>query len=182
LSRTGSIDGENMVINNSGQSSLAIQLGGSYEFRHCTFANYWTNGFRSFPAVSLDNSLETSTEILVFDLIKADFKNCIIYGNERRELSLFQVTGGAFNFNFENCLLRFEDPTGEFDNDPLYDFNNSALYTATKFNLDPVFQNTEMNNFNIETGTSGAENIGKSGVLPLTDLNGTSRSNPPDAG
>ena len=182
LSRTGSIDAENMVINNSGQSSLAMQLGGSYEFRHCTFANYWTNGFRSFPAVSLDNSLETSTEILVFDLIKADFKNCIIYGNERRELSLFQVTGGAFNFNFENCLLRFEDPTGEFDNDPLYDFNNSALYTATKFNLDPVFQNTEMNNFNIETGTSGAENIGKAGVLPLTDLNGTSRSNPPDAG
>ncbi|HNP68527.1 MAG TPA: hypothetical protein PKH16_11525 [Aequorivita sp.] len=182
LSRTGSIDAENMVINNSGQSSLAIQLGGSYEFRHCTFANYWTNGFRSFPAVSLDNSLETSTEILVSDLIKADFTNCIIYGNERRELSLFQVTGGAFNFNFENCLLRFEDPTGEFDNDPLYNFNNSALYTATKFNLDPVFQNTEMNNFNIETGTSGAENIGKAGVLPLKDLNGTSRSNPPDAG
>ena len=174
LSRTGSIDAENMVINNSGQSSLAIQLGGSYEFRHCTFANYWTNGFRSFPAVSLDNSLETSTEILVSDLIKADFTNCIIYGNERRELSLFQVTGGAFNFNFENCLLRFEDPTGEFDNDPLYNFNNSALYTATKFNLDPVFQNTEMNNFNIETGTSGAENIGTVSythlTLPTSDL------------
>ena len=39
-----------------------------------------------------------------------------------------------------------------------------------------------LNNFNIETGNSGAENIGKSGVLPLIDLNGTSRSNPPDAG
>ncbi len=179
LSRTGSIDAENMVINNSGQSSLAIQLGGSYEFRHCTFANYWTNGFRSFPAVSLDNSLETADQIFVADLIKADFKNCIIYGNERREFSLFQNTEAAFNFNFENCLLRFEDPTGEFGDDPLYDFGNSTLYTSTVFNADPVFQNTELNNFNIEKNNSAAEEIGKIGVGPSKDLNGRDRPSPP---
>ncbi len=186
LSRTGFIDGENIVINNSGQSSLAIQLGGSYEFRHCTFANYWTNSFRSFPAVSLDNTLETESDIFAFDLIKANFTNCIIYGNERREFSLNQNTGAAFNFNFTNSLVRFEDPTGEFDNEPLYDFTNNALYTATKFNLDPVFQDTELNNFNIESGTSGAESIGLPGVGPILDLNGTPRGNsqqdPPDAG
>src|SRR5690606_28880176 len=89
LSRTGLIEGENMVINNSGQASLAIQLGGSYEFRHCTFANYWTNSFRTFPAVSLDNSLETTEQIFVADLVQANFINCIIYGNESREFSLF---------------------------------------------------------------------------------------------
>src|SRR5690554_423091 len=65
LARTGVIDAENMVISNSGQSSLAIQLGGSYEFRHSTFANYWNNGFRTFPTVSLDNSLETEEYIFV---------------------------------------------------------------------------------------------------------------------
>ncbi|WP_347374417.1 hypothetical protein [Aequorivita sp. Q41] len=183
LSRTGSIDGENMVINNSGQSSLAIQLGGSYEFRHCTFANYWTNGFRSFPSVSIDNVFETEENIIVADLVKADFKNCIIYGNERRELSLFKHEQGAFIFNFENCLLRFEDPSGEFGDNPLYDFNNTALYTAAKFNLDPVFQNTEMNNFNIESGTSGADGIGNPAFGPTEDLNGTPRdTSNPDAG
>jgi len=183
LARTGFIEGENMVINNSGQSSLAIQLGGSYEFRHCTFANYWTDGFRSFPAVSLDNSLETEEAIFVADLIKADFKNCIIYGNERRELSLFQNPEAAFNFNFENCLLRFDDPSGEFGDDPLYDFSNSALYTTIVFNADPVFQDTKMNNFNIEKDASGAEGIGKAGVGPSEDLNGTPRdANNPDAG
>ncbi|MDC8000306.1 hypothetical protein POV26_04620 [Aequorivita todarodis] len=186
LARNSAIIGENMVINNSGQSSLAIQLGGFYEFRHCTFANYWTGGFRSFPTVSIANSLETETEILVTDLVQANFINCIIYGNERREFSLFKDTNGAFNFKFENCLLRFEDPTGEFGNDPLYDFANPALYPETKFNLDPIFQDTELNNFNIESGASGAEGLGKPGVLPTKDLNGVTRGNslqdPPDAG
>ncbi len=182
LSRTGVIDGENTVINNSGQSSLAIQLGGSYEFRHSTFVNYWTNSFRSFPAVSLDNTLDTEDITFVADLVKADFINCIIYGNERREFSLFQNTEAAFNFNFENCLLRFEDPSGEFSENPLYDFNNGALFTEVVSNLDPVFQNTDKNNFNIEAGASAAENIGKNGVAPNTDLNGVTRDNSPDAG
>lgn len=184
--RTATIDGENIVINNSGQSSLAIQLGGSYEFRHCTFANYWTSGFRSFPTVSIENILEVGNETFAADLIKANFTNCIIYGNERREFSLFKTDQAAFNFNFTNCLIRFEDPQGEFDNIPIYDFGNSALYTNTKFTIDPVFQNTQKNNFNIETGTSGAEEIGKIGVLPLKDLNGNDRPSPnntnPDAG
>lgn len=181
LSRTGVIEGENMVINNSGQTSLAIQLGGSYEFKHATFANYWMNGFRSYPTVSIENVFETEEGPVAADLVKADFINCIIYGSERRELSLFKSDVAAFNFKFENSLVRFEDPTGEFDDNPLYDFSNPALYPATEFNLDPVFQNTEMNNFNIEAGTSGADGIGTP-IEPFIDLNGTPRNNPPDAG
>jgi len=182
LARTSLIRGENMVINNSGQTSLAIQLGGDYEFKHSTFANYWMGGFRSFPTVSIENILETEETIFVADLVKADFINCIIYGNERREFSFGKNEAGVFNFKFENSLVRFEDPTGDFDDEPLYDFTNPALYPATKFNLDPVFQNTEMNNFNIEAGTSGADGIGKSGVGPTVDLNGKPRTNPVDAG
>jgi hypothetical protein len=183
LARTGIIDGENMVINNSGQASLAIQLGGSYEFRQCTFANYWDQSFRTFPSVSLDNTLETEDQTFVADLVKANFTNCIIYGNEKREFSLYQDTQGAFNFNFENCLLHFEDPNGEFNDEPLYDFENTALYTNSVFNADPMFQDTEMNNFNIESGTSGADGIGKVGVGPTKDLNGQTRdTNNPDAG
>lgn len=183
LARNSAIAGENMVVNNSGQSSLAIQLGGSYEFRHCTFANYWTDGFRSFPTVSLDNSFETETEIIVSDLVKADFINCIVYGNERREFSLNKADQGDFNFKFENSLLLFEDPNGEFSENPLYDFTNTALYPNTVFNSDPVFQDTEKNNFNIESETSAADGIGKPGVAPNRDLNGQTRdTNNPDAG
>src|SRR5690554_1726976 len=96
---TGNVYGENVVINNSGQSSLAIQLGGSYEFNHCTFANYWTNGFRNFSAVTVENTSEVGETLFIADLIKADFTNCIIYGNDRIELSLGRSLEAAFNYS-----------------------------------------------------------------------------------
>jgi hypothetical protein len=184
LARTVNVVGENVVINNSGQTSLSCSVGGSYEFNHCTFGNYWTNSFRSFPAVQLDNYLQISeTQVLTADLLKADFNNCIIYGNEMRELGFarYEDTSVLFNFNFNHCLIRFDDPNGDFT-DPEYDFSNPALYTAIVRNADPVFQDTGFNNFNIEMGTSGAEGIGLPGVLPANDLNNTPRANPPDAG
>jgi len=183
LARTGNVYGENLVINNCGQTALSCSFGGTYNFNHSTFANYWTNSFRSFPAVQLDNVIQTGeNEFQVMDLVEANFTNCIIYGNERRELGFVRAEEAAFNFNFTNTLIRFEDPQGDFDEIPLYDFSNMSLYTNSVLNMDPVFQNTSRNNFNIEAGTSGAENIGLSGVLPMLDLNGTPRNNPVDVG
>ena len=184
LARTADIYGENMVINNSGQSSLAIQLGGSYTFNHATFANYWIGGFRNFSTVSIENTLETETVVFVSDLVKADFTNCIIYGSERKELSLFRSSEAAFNFNFKNSLIRFEDPNGEFRDNPLYEFSNPTKYKDVVLNADPAFQNKEKNNLNIERGRSAAENIGVYPTTPAVplDLNGVSRSNPSDAG
>jgi len=174
LARTGIVYGENMVINNSGQSSLALSLGGSYEFNHSTFGNYWTNSFRSFPAVQIDNIIPDVAEA---DLVQANFTNCIIYGNESRELGFLQSENASlqFNFNFTNCLIRFEDPNGDFDGLANYDFTNPNLYTESRLNLDPIFQNTDLNNFNIKRDESGAENIGRDGVPPPVDLNGVSR-------
>ncbi len=186
LARTGNVYGENVVIDNSGQASLALSLGGTYTFNHSTFGNYWTNSFRSFPAVQIDNYLQISdTEVLAADLVQANFNNCIIYGNELRELGLSRIddTSIAFNFNFTNSLIRFDDPNGDFADDPLYDFENTSLFNQIIRNVDPVFQNTNLNNFNIETGTSGADGIGLPGVLPPFDLNNAARSvSAPDAG
>ncbi len=183
LARTGTIYAENLAINNNGQSSLALQLGGSYEFNHCTFANYWTNGFRSLPTVTIENTLETEDEIFVADLLLANFKNCIIYGSDSKELGLHKNDLAAFNFSFANSLIRFEDARGDFRNDPLYDFSDSNLYSGVVLNSDPAFQNASKNNLNIESGNSGADGIGLPNVAPLHDLNGTLRSTAsPDAG
>lgn len=182
LARTGTIYGENMVINNSGQSSLALQLGGHYEFNHCTFVNYWTGSFRSFPAVTIENTLETEEILFVSDLIKADFTNCIIYGNDRREIALYKNDQAEFNFSFSHSLIRFEDDRGEFAGNPLYDFSDPAKYNEVVRNIDPAFQNKDKNNLNIEQEISGAETIGKNGVAPTIDLNGRLRETPPDAG
>ncbi len=184
LARTGDVYGENMVINNCGQTSLSCSLGGKYNFNHSTFANYWSNGFRLFPTVSIDNVLQVSdTEFAVADLIEANFNNCIIYGSESRELGLVEDSSAAFNFNFTNSLIKFDDPFGDFDDDPNYDFANDLIYTNIVRNADPIFYNTDENDFNIETGTSGADGIGLGGVAPTDDLNGSPRnSDNPDAG
>jgi hypothetical protein len=185
LVRTGNVYGENMVINNSGQSSLLLQLGGNYTFNHSTFGNYWTNSFRSFSTVQIENFLQISdTEVLAANL-NANFNNCIIYGNEPRELTLTRVEDNSilFNVNFTNSLLRFEDPNGDFTDNPLYDFGNASLFTDIVLNADPLFQDTRLNNFNIELGASAAEGVGKGGIPPLFDLNNTSRNtSAPSAG
>jgi hypothetical protein len=124
----------------------------------------------------------SETEVIVADLLQADFNNCIIYGSEQREIAFVNEPSAAFNFNFTNSLIKFEDPNGDFTDDPLYQFSNPNLYTNCVFNQDPVFFNTELNDFNIETGTSGADGIGLEGVGPGTDLNGTARGANPDAG
>lgn len=186
LARTGDVYGENVVINNSGQSSLACSLGGRYTFNHCTFANYWTNSFRSFPTITIDNELQTGeNEVTVADLLEANFNNCIIYGNETREIALVENENAAFNFQFNNCLIRFEDPFGDFEGLANYDFENPSLYANCIFNTDASFQDATMNNLNIETGVSGADGIGATNVANLVpfDLNGSARNiNAPDAG
>jgi hypothetical protein len=184
LARTGHVDGENVVISNSGQASLYISLGGKYNFRHSTFANYWNRSFRSFPAVVIDNSLQVSnTEILISDLIEANFSNCIIYGSEVREFFLNKVEGAAFNFQFKNSLLKFTDPQGQFTGNPLFDFSNSALYPNSVFNQNPEFLEPQQNRLNI-SNESGANGIGDPATTQLVpfDLLGTLRSTPSDAG
>jgi len=186
LARTGDVYGENMVINNCGQTSLSCSLGGRYTFNHSTFANYWNNGFRLFPTVSIDNVLQVSdTEFAVADLIEANFNNCIIYGSESRELGLVEDSSAAFNFKFTNSLIKFEDPNGDFEDNANYDFSNDLLYSNIVRNTDPIFFNTDANNFNIESDTSGADGIGDSNTASLVpvDANGTNRNiTSPDAG
>ena len=186
LARTGDVYGENVVINNSGQISLSCSLGGRYNFIHSTFANYWTNNFRLFPSVSIDNVLQVSdTEFVTADLIEANFTNCIIYGNESRELIFVEDENAAFNFNFTNSLIRFDDPNGDFSDDPNYDFTNETLFTNIVRNQDPAFFNVNLNDFNIESDESGADGIADPNGASLVpfDANEISRTGAsPDAG
>lgn len=184
LARTGFVDGENLVISNSGQASLFLSLGGRYNFKHSTFSNYWNSSFRNFPAVVIDNSVQVSeTEILVADLIEANFNNCIIYGGESREFFLNAEPEAAFNFNFSNSLLKFEDPQGEFTDNPLFNFSNSAHYANCVFNEDPFFFDTEANKLFIsnESAANGIGNTATTQIVPV-DLLGNTRGNPSDAG
>lgn len=130
----GSASGENVVINNSGLSSFLAPLGGKYNFDHCTFGNYSNiGGARQAPSVFFGNTIETQDEdgniiALQEDLIEANISNSIIYGNRDIELGFQKDDAKAFNYKFTNCLIRFNDFNNQFEENPLYDFNNISLF------------------------------------------------------
>lgn len=119
---TGFIDGKNVVINNCGKASFQGSFGGSYEFTHCTFANYWAAPNQTCAYLSNDKINGTSTP-----LAKANFNNCIIYGSSNLGIS-HKNEGGTFNFKYANCLVKFIDTNNQFANVAEYNFANSALF------------------------------------------------------
>ncbi len=186
LARTSFVTAENTVIGDAGQASLYCNLGGTYSFKHCTFANYWSNSFRVFPTVLLDNYIEEGSIQLAEDLVQADFSNCIIDGSNSIELLVDQApfnSQTALNYNFKNCLIKFDDFQNRFTNDPLYNFNDTNIFEANVFNEDAAFRNTDLNDFRIGD-TSGAVGIGNTATtleVPI-DVLGITRTIPSDAG
>lgn len=183
--RATHIVGSNVVIGNNGRSSLACTLGGSYDFTHMTLANYWSGSIREFPSLLVNNfQLSTDTgELLVNDLLAANFTNCIIEGNQNREFILEENMQAAFNFNFKNSLLRFLDTGGNFLNDPLYDFDDVSKYEENIFNGEPDFRDVDENDFIIgEVSDANANaNVPAAQKVPF-DILGVNRVASPDMG
>jgi hypothetical protein len=181
LARTGKITGQNVVINNCGETAFAGTFGGAYDFTHCTFANYWPRPNQTCVVLSDDpiNNVPTPLE-------SANFKNCIIYGSSNLGISL-KKEGTTFNYSFENCLIKFADFSNQFQNNPLYQFTSSANYTncliATNSTVNrPEFKNPNQNQLQI------GENSAARGTANFTFSSGTfdilnlSRTNPSDIG
>lgn len=144
LARTGNMVGRNVVVNNCGEASFAGTFGGSYDFTHCTFANYWP--IPNQYSIVLDD-YDGSTEYV---LTKADFKNCIVYGSPNLSLSINKEgTDPNFNFNFDSCLIKFIDFGNQFSSIPEYQFTSShytnCIIATNNTSNRPDFKNPEEN-------------------------------------
>ena len=180
LAQTATIAGENLVLNNSGVSSMWLSLGGSYTFKHATIANYWQQGFRQAAALQIDNFIPSETGGVAADLVKANFENCIITGNRGEELELRAVEGVTFNYKFTNSLIRFDDTPSETD---LYDFENTSKFSSILISAKEDFKAPENNDLRI-----GEDSAANGSALPATaamvpfDILGTPRISEPDMG
>ncbi len=183
LAKESSIRAENLVINNSGQSSFAGTYGGVYHFTHCTITNYWNSGFRQFPSVLLNNYLVGSEgDITNNEVLEVNFNNCIIYGDQNIELLIEQFDDSNLDYKFNNCLLKFSDINGSFST-ATYDFENEEHFENLISNEDPDFLAPYENNMIIGVN-SAAKNQGNpiySNMIPL-DLLNIDRTNNPDLG
>ncbi|MBC7525011.1 MAG: hypothetical protein H7239_11305 [Flavobacterium sp.] len=139
------ITGKNLVINSAGQSSFAGTYGGNYNFSHCTFNNNFNNSKQK--AVLLTNYLVLDDGTLTppNPLNQSNFTDCILYGNNQTEIAL-QQNGGVFNYQFTNCIIKFNSQVA---GSGLYDFNSTnysgsnIATNSSQFN--PNFKNANQN-------------------------------------
>jgi len=102
------INAFNSVVANCGFYNVALLVGGTYNFYHCSFANYWSLSNRSTPEIVLTNNLETNDFFYVGNLHEANFKDCIIHGNIKTEMGFNNNQAYEFNYFLENCLLKYD--------------------------------------------------------------------------
>lgn len=171
--RGAEIIGQNVVVQNTGNHTLALTMGGSYEFIHCTFANFWQYGTRTKPCLFLnDYYVDVNNNLQYRPIDKADFYNCIIYGSlSEEELGIDFVEGGISRCYFENCLLKTKRNN---------DFPN--LFMACVYE-DPLFSNSAEGDLSLqaESPAIGAGNGVWSYGVPY-DINGNYRNDPPCIG
>lgn len=171
LARDYTIEASNTVIANSGNYLLALTMGGSYEFNQCTLANYWSVSQRSTPSVYINNYFNSISGIQAVDLVKADFKNCIIYGLLPNELELDFKPGASSNHLFTYTLLKTDNNTPT--SDPNH-FNN--IYK----NQDPGFEKAQENNYELSSSSFAIDKGNAAFITPLTstDIKGNPRTVP----
>ena len=181
----GNMEAHSLVVANAGLH-LFYAFGGSYDFKQCTFANYWNQSTRTSSAITLTNFIDAPTESgsfirIVRDLSKAYFGNCIVDGNNRQELAILEDVNGGLSYKFENAMLKL-------DNDPAdrgFDIGDPMFFENILVNFDPGFKDSDLNQYALDS-TSQAIDQGDGSIsigIPLDILGKTRNFNgQPDLG
>ncbi|MFC2096142.1 right-handed parallel beta-helix repeat-containing protein [Bacteroidota bacterium] len=146
----------NNLIANCGQFAVALTIGGSYEFYHCTIANYWGYSTRTTPSLILNNYYYADNGSLVLRSInKALFGNCIIYGNKESEIFIDKHDDGDLIYKFDHTLLRVASD---------FSTSNPENFQSIITNYDPEFKDPFNGDFELDTLSkakdAGAEEYG----------------------
>jgi hypothetical protein len=172
----------NSIFANCAENTLFLSIGGLYDFRQCTFANYWSSSIRNDPSFILSNNIivydANGSPIIKQGDLNAYFGNCLVYGNLNEELLFSEEDGTDFIYKFDHCVLKSE-----------MDISDENHFVNCHLNLDPLFVDYSENNYRLDT----LSNIADLGSLEVVqdsqieielDLDGNSRTDDtaPDPG
>lgn len=154
VAQSSSIVAWNSLFADCGSASVALTLGGNYEFYHCTIANFFRWPYRGVPALLLSNYCvnEEDGEEDIVDLELALFSNCIIYGVNDNEVGLdfkHRVKSGndseetQVNYLFDHSLIKTTlDPAV---------LSNSKHFKEVILNESPLFVRPGDYNYQLDT-------------------------------
>ena len=127
IGQGSTMTGNNLLVYDC-LASLTVLDGGSYSFTNCTFADYWRYSTRNLQSVVLTNYMLNADGSLYSsgDLVRADFTDCIIYGNYGAgEYLVAGVEGVLLNDSINHCLIK----GGVWDEDPMFvDIDNDDYH------------------------------------------------------
>jgi len=163
---------ENLIIANCREHAALLTLGGTYEFRHCTFANYYSLQSRQTPSLVLNNYYEDiNGNIQIRDFNYVYFANSIIFGSLQEELRFDLYPGTSPAYTFDHCLLKTQmlaTPPGFYN--PIQ-------------NQNPLFRDVRENDYRLleNSPAIGAGKPEVSSMVPF-DILGNDRSQRSDIG
>jgi hypothetical protein len=140
------IHASNTSVSNCGQIAIFLNIGGSYEFYHCSIGNYWSGGYsnRTTPSLAMKNYYpDIYGNVQIRPIEKAYFGNSIIYGNKEFEILVDEHPDSKIPYQFDHCLIK-ADPE-EFD------LSNPDHFINTINLEDPRFMDAENNNLSLDT-------------------------------
>lgn len=116
IGQGATITGRNLLVYDCLASFTAL-IGGNYDFRRCTFANYWSYSGRKLETLVLSNNMYVNGNVVGGNLEKADFTDCIVWGTYyNSEVLLSEAEGFSFNYRFLHSIVK----GGEWSEDPLF--------------------------------------------------------------
>jgi hypothetical protein len=149
----------NCQITNSGYYNAYLVAGGSYNFYHCTIANYYGLDYNAsredIPCLIVSNALVDGSLVYFNPLNSANFYNCIVDGNLDNEMAFIKKEDVGYNVEFNNCVIKtnkniVDDFPSSF-NDCL--FNDTVKYRSVKrwdYNFAPDSGSVVINRGNID--------------------------------
>ena len=123
------IHAENCEFGRAGVNSVALRIGGSYYFNHCTIRNNWTRSTRTSPALVLNDYYQSGSSIIPRPIQRCNFYNSIIYGSLDNELVRDTVPLNISNYYFDHCLIKTDSTADALEfNQKIFDQCANCLF------------------------------------------------------
>jgi len=140
----GKIRGDNLLVHNNNFYGFFLLEGGDYNFSHCHFLGYGTDGNQ--PAVAIKNYFTRSDGITYIGGInEGTINNSVLYGNGENQLVYDTITqGGAVPivYDYQYNLIQLETP-----------IVGNPGFSNNIWNLNPLFNNLEELDYKFPTNS-----------------------------